>query len=112
MAVERLRDSSLRTKPIVVCSRHSPRSLVFSTSPEARKEGIWEGLPLTKALRRCRRLVVLPPDEVLYRRAAEEIARVLGLSLARVKWLLRKGKEGLRAHLSKRLGAGPRTVRR
>jgi len=77
VAVERLRDSSLRTKPVVVCSRHSPRSLIFSTSPEARKEGVWEGFPLTKALRRCRRLIVLPPDEELYRRAAEEIARVL-----------------------------------
>jgi DNA polymerase-4 len=77
VAVERLRDSSLRAKPVVICSRHSPRSLIFSASREARAEGVWEGLPLTKALRRCRRLVVIPPDEDLYRKAADAISRVL-----------------------------------
>ena len=77
VAVERLRDTSLRNRPVVVCSRHSPRSLIFSASREARKEGVWEGLPLTKALRRCRRLVVCPPDEGMYRKAAGEISHVL-----------------------------------
>lgn len=78
VAVERLRDSSLRGKPVVICARHTPRSLIFSASREARAEGIWEGLPLTRALRRCRHLMVLPPDERLYRKAADEVSRVLG----------------------------------
>lgn len=78
VAVERLRDASLRNRPVVICARHSPRSLIFSASPEARKEGIREGLPLTKALRRCRGLVVCPPDEDMYRKASGEISRVLG----------------------------------
>ena len=77
VAVERLRDASLRNRPVVICARHSPRSLIFSASPEARKEGIREGLPLTKALRRCRGLVVCPPDEDMYRKASGEISRVL-----------------------------------
>ena len=77
VAVERLRDTSLRNRPVVVCSRHSPRSLIFSASREARKEGVCEGLPLTKALRRCRHLVVCPPDEGMYRKAAGEISNVL-----------------------------------
>lgn len=77
VAVERIRDSSLREKPVVVCPRHSPRSLVFSVSPEARQEGIFEGLPLTKALQRCRKLVVLSPNETLYRKATETIVRLL-----------------------------------
>ncbi|MBN2030432.1 hypothetical protein JW824_09325 [bacterium] len=77
VAVERLRDASLREKPVVVCSRHSPRSLIFSASREARREGVWEGLPLTKALRRCRRLTVLPPDERSYQQAGNQIMRLL-----------------------------------
>jgi len=77
VAVERLRDPSLLNKPVVVCARHSPRSLIYAASPEARSEGVWEHLPLTAALKRCRRLVVLPPDELLYRRAGERICRVL-----------------------------------
>lgn len=77
MAVERLRDSSLAGKPVAVCARHSPRSLVFSASREAAREGVREGIPLTRALRLCKRLVVLPPDEDLYRRATAGISRVL-----------------------------------
>ena len=77
VAVERLRDSSLRGRPVAVCARHSPRSLVFSVSPEARREGVQEGLPLTAALRRCRSLTVIPPDSGLYRRAGAAVTRVL-----------------------------------
>jgi DNA polymerase-4 len=78
VAVERLRNSALNGKPVVVCSRHSPRSLIFSASPEARTEGVFPGQPLTQALKRCRRLVILPPDDSLYQRAARAIGRILG----------------------------------
>lgn len=77
VAVERLRDGSLRNRPVAVCPRHSPRSLIFSASPEARKEGVFEGMPLTRALKRCRRLVILPPDEGRYREAGQAVTRVL-----------------------------------
>ena len=78
VAVECLRNHALRKKPVVVCSRHSPRSLIFSASPEAKAEGVFEGQPLTHALKQCRRLVILPPDEQLYQRAIRAIAKVLG----------------------------------
>jgi len=77
VAVERLRDASLAGRPVAVCPRHSPRSLIFSASPEARQEGVFEGMPLTRALKRCRRLVILPPDEGRYRKAGEAVTRVL-----------------------------------
>ncbi|MFC1569687.1 hypothetical protein ACFL4L_05595 [bacterium] len=77
VAVERLRSHSLRDKPVAICSRHSPRSLIFSVSPEAKAEGIFEGQPLTHALKRCRRLIILPPDEQLYQRAIHAIGKVL-----------------------------------
>lgn len=77
IAVERLRDSSLKGRPVVICSRHSPRSLISSASIEARQEGVFEGMALPRALCRCRRLVVLSPDVGLYRKAAKEISGVL-----------------------------------
>lgn len=77
VVVEQLRDKSLRSRPVVVCSRHSPRALIYSASPEARAEGVFENLPLTVALKRCKRLVILPPDEGLYQRASKAVAGVL-----------------------------------
>jgi len=77
VAVERLKNPWLKSRPVAICPRHSPRSIVFSASPEARSEGVREGLPLTEALKRCGNLVVLSPDEMLYRRAADAVARVL-----------------------------------
>ncbi len=79
LAVERLRDSTLKHIPVVVCSRHSPRSLIYSVSPEARKEGVFEGQPLTQALQNCRRLVILPPDTKLYQQASQEIVSKLSV---------------------------------
>jgi DNA polymerase-4 len=76
-AVERIKNPSLRHRPVAVCPRHSPRSVIFSASAEARKEGVFEGMPLVRALQRCRSLVVLPPDEPLYRRASDAVAKVL-----------------------------------
>ncbi len=77
-AVERIRNPSLRRRPVAVCPRHSPRSVIFSASAEARAEGVYDGLPVTEALKRCPGLVILPPDDPLYRRAAAAVAKVLG----------------------------------
>lgn len=77
-AVERIRNPSLRRRPVAVCPRHSPRSVIFSASAEARAEGVYDGLPVTEALKRCPGLVILPPDDPLYRRAAAAVVRVLG----------------------------------
>jgi DNA polymerase IV len=76
-AVERIKNPSLNRRPVAVCPRHSPRAVIFSASAEARKEGVFEGMPLVRALQRCRSLVVLPPDEPLYRRASDAVAKVL-----------------------------------
>ena len=62
----------------MVCSRHSPRSLIYAASPEARAEGVFEHQPLTVALKRCRRLVILPPDAGLYERASRAVSKILG----------------------------------
>ena len=58
----------------------------MGVSREARREGVFRGLPLTKALQRCRRMVVLPPDEGRYRKAAQEISRLLERYSPLVEW--------------------------
>ena len=86
VAVERIRDPSLKGRPVVICSRHSPRSPILGVSREAKAEGITRGLPLTKALRRCRTMAVLSPDEGRYRKAAQAISRLLERYSPLVEW--------------------------
>ena len=77
IAVERLADRQLMHRPVVICARHSPRSLIYAASPEARAEGVHELLPLNIAFKRCRQLIVLPPNEKLYRRASDAVQKTL-----------------------------------
>ena len=77
VAVARVRDPSLRGKPIVVAAGTGPRAFVLAVSEEARGEGIMRGIALPEALRRCRRAVVLPPDPDLYARASSAIVSLL-----------------------------------
>jgi len=53
------------------------RSIVTALSSEAWSAGIRKGMALAKALRYCRSVVVLPPNEPLYLRASRAIFRVL-----------------------------------
>ncbi len=78
VAAERARDASLRGKPLLVASGLGPRSVVLAVSEEARSDGVWRGLALPEALRRCHGARVLPPDPDLYARASEAVAQVLG----------------------------------
>jgi DNA polymerase-4 len=57
---------------------HSERALILSVSPEARREGIFKGMPLGKAMKFCPDLTVLPPNRDLTGKAC----RVLGKAVA------------------------------
>ncbi len=69
VAVERARDRSLRTRPLVVASGGGGRSLVYDMSEEAYRDGIRKGMLLHRALRICRTVTVLDPRPDLYRQA-------------------------------------------
>ncbi|MBN2241464.1 MAG: DNA polymerase IV [Acidobacteria bacterium] len=77
VAVERVVHPALRGRPVVVAHRDAARSVVASVSAEARTEGICPGMALSRAMRFCRGMIVLPPDEMLYARASRAIFRVL-----------------------------------
>jgi DNA polymerase IV len=77
VAVERVVHPELRRRPVVVAPVGPSRSIVTALSPEAQEAGIRKGMILARALRRCRDVVVLPPNEPLYARASRALCQVL-----------------------------------
>src|SRR5262245_40313163 len=77
VAVERVVSPRLRERPVVVAPSSSTRASILVSSLEARRAGVFRGMPLARASRICRDLIVLPPNEPLYRRASDAILKIL-----------------------------------
>ncbi len=69
VAVERVVDRRLRDRPVIVAPEGASRATVYDMSDEAYKSGVYKGMPLKHALRRCRDAVVLPVHFDRYERA-------------------------------------------
>ena len=78
VAVERVVSPRLVGRPVVVAPSSSTRAPIIVSSLEARRAGVFRGMPLARAARICRDLIVLPPNEPLYRRASDAILKLLG----------------------------------
>jgi DNA polymerase IV len=78
IAVERVLDPALRFRPVALAPPGTARGLILVPSLEAQGEGVRAGMPVQEALRRCPGLLVRPPDEPLYRRAAAAVLALLG----------------------------------
>jgi len=79
IAVARVSRATLRNRPVAVAPLQSDRPVVLSVSSEARREGVFKGMPLKKAMKRCPGLKVLSPDP----EALEEACRHLTQTAAR-----------------------------
>src|SRR5512140_3430979 len=77
IAVERVVHPELRSRPVAVASLGTPRAVVTVVSPEAWRAGIRSGMVVARALRCCRDLKILPPDEPLYGRANRAVWGIL-----------------------------------
>ncbi|HDP99976.1 MAG TPA: DNA polymerase IV [bacterium] len=77
ISVERVLDSKLRKRPVVVAYPGMERCLVLATSLEARQAGLYRGMALGKALRHCRDVMVIPPNEPLYSRAMSAMMKIV-----------------------------------
>src|SRR4030095_2716448 len=77
VAVERVVSPRLVGRPVVVAPSSSTRAPIIVSSLEARRAGVFRGMPLARAARICRDLIVLPPNEPLYRRASDAILKIL-----------------------------------
>lgn len=77
IAVARVSQPELRDRPVAMAPPHSERALVFSVSPEARREGIFKGMALGKAMKFCPDLTVLPPNRDFAGKACQILAKVV-----------------------------------
>jgi len=75
IAVERVRRPELRDRPVAVAPPHSERALILSVSAEARREGVFKGMPLGRAMKFCPALRVLPPNPALTERAFRMLSK-------------------------------------
>ncbi len=71
IALARVVDASLRARPVIAVPGHSERALVQCASAEARAEGVCEGMPVYRAMRRCPSLRLIPPDPQLLSRGMQ-----------------------------------------
>ncbi|UCF83103.1 MAG: hypothetical protein JSV50_18270 [Desulfobacteraceae bacterium] len=77
IAVARVCEPKLRDRPVAVAPPQAERALLLSVSPEARKEGVFKGMPIGKAMKLCPGLTVLPPNPGQTERACEAMNRVV-----------------------------------
>ncbi len=78
IAVARLCRPELRHRPVAVAARPTEQAPVLSVSQEARAEGVFKGMPLGEARKRCPALTVLPPDPRLMQKASGAVAETAG----------------------------------
>jgi DNA polymerase-4 len=77
IAVARVSQPELKDRPVAVAPPHSERALILSVSAEARREGIFKGMPLGKAMKFCPDLTVLSPNQDLTGKACQTLAKVV-----------------------------------
>jgi DNA polymerase-4 len=84
-SVELRRRPELRGKPIVVAGS-GPRAVVTTASYEARAaHGIGSAMPLSRALRLCPDLIVVPPDFDAYRAVSRQVMGILRANIETVE---------------------------
>ena len=62
MALARLDDPTLRTRPVAIAFSHTSRAMIHEASPEAEDAGVVPGLQADQARRRCPSLKLVPPN--------------------------------------------------
>jgi DNA polymerase-4 len=73
IALARVVDPSLRTRPVAIAANHSDRALLQSVSLEAGQDGIVPGMSVFHALRLNPALTLLPPDSRLLARGTRAL---------------------------------------
>jgi DNA polymerase IV len=69
VAVERVVDSRLKDRPVIIAPEGAARSAVYDMSDEAFRAGVRKGMELRRARRLCKDAFVLPPHQDRYERA-------------------------------------------
>jgi len=74
-SIEKRDRPELRDRPVLIGGRR--RGVVAAACYVARLYGVHSAMPMFKALKACPEAVVLPPDMAKYRRAGQEIRRMM-----------------------------------
>ena len=69
VAVERVVDSRLKDRPVIVAPPNAVRAAVYDMSDEAFKTGVRKGMPLSRALKACPDARIVTPHPEHYERA-------------------------------------------
>jgi len=77
VAVERVADSSLRRRPLIIAPLQAARAVVYDMSEEAYGEGVRKGMALRQATRLCRGAALLAPRVTLYDKAMRAFVKEL-----------------------------------
>jgi len=75
VAVERVVDSRLRERPVIIAPEGALRATVYDMSEEAYQAGVRKDMALRRALRRCPDAVILPPHPDRYEQAMTGLVR-------------------------------------
>jgi DNA polymerase IV len=76
-SVEELRDPSLRGKPFAVGGPPEQRGVVASCSYAARRFGVRSAMPMSRAVRLCPDLLIVPHDFKAYRAMSAKVMAIL-----------------------------------
>jgi DNA polymerase-4 len=84
-SVEQRDDPSLRGRPVAVGGQPDRRGVVAAASYEARTFGVHSAMPMSRALRLCPSLVIVPPDFARYKTASEAVFSIFREATALVE---------------------------
>jgi DNA polymerase-4 len=76
-SVEQRDDPALRGRPVAVGGQPDSRGVVAAASYEARAFGVRSAMPMSRAVRLCPALVIVPPDFARYRLASNAVFAIL-----------------------------------
>jgi DNA polymerase-4 len=77
VALARLNDPALRTRPIAIAPLSTSRALLREVSPEAMQDGLYVGMPIEHATRLCPTLQVFSPNPHRIHRANQSLLSVI-----------------------------------
>lgn len=77
VALARLNDSALRTRPLAIAPLNTSRARLREVSREAAQDGLSVGMPLEHARRLCPSLHVLPPNPIRVHHAERSLQGVV-----------------------------------
>lgn len=75
-AIEMRDDPALRGLPVAVGGDAGRRGVIATCNYEARRYGVHSALPSAAARKRCRDLIIIPPDMEKYRRVSQQVRRI------------------------------------